>query len=247
MTRIIAREVRRHRDRRKMSQQQLADRTAELGMPIPRPVLANFERGRRDSVSVAEVLVLAAVLGVSPMELISPAGYDEEIEILPGRKMDPLQASRWIDGELMLDVTGPTTDLRPPPFGEGSGIGLLEEHAALLDQVSAHEAEVVRSERDLDAARTGVTMLEAAAADAAGHDNDPETSAALTAQAAKQREVMATAAATLAYRADAEEKYREVAAGSLRLIRAEMRRRGMILPPLPPSLKEAADAEGDTR
>ena len=30
------------------------------------------------------------------MELICPVGYDEEIEVLPGCKLDPLQASRWV-------------------------------------------------------------------------------------------------------------------------------------------------------
>ena len=60
----VAREVRRYREsqRPKMSAQQLADRTAELGAPIPRSVLANLESGRRETVSVAEILVLAAAL-----------------------------------------------------------------------------------------------------------------------------------------------------------------------------------------
>jgi transcriptional regulator with XRE-family HTH domain len=246
----IAREIRRHRDRRKLSLQRLADSTDEFGMPIPRNVLANLESGRRDYISVAEVLILAAVLSVSPMELICPAGYDEVIELLPGRMMDPLQASRWVDGELALDVTGPAADLRPPSsLGEESGIHLIERHAALLDQVYLHQGEVVRKERDLDAARTTVSGTEAMAADAAGHDNDPETAAAMTARAAEQRKVVSAAEAELAYRVSAEEQYRlQVAAPSLRSIRAEMRRRGMILPPLPPSLKEAADdPEGDAR
>jgi transcriptional regulator with XRE-family HTH domain len=109
MARLVAREVRRHRDRRKMSAQQLADRTASLGMGIPRSVLANLESGRRDTVAVAEVLVLAAALGVAPVELFCPAGFDEEIEILPGRPLDPLLASRWVDGELQIDLSRPGT------------------------------------------------------------------------------------------------------------------------------------------
>jgi transcriptional regulator with XRE-family HTH domain len=245
ITRIIAREVRRHRDRRKMSQQQLADRTAELGMPIPRPVLANFERGRRDSVSVAEVLVLAAALGVSPMELICPVGYDDEIELLPARKVDPLQASRWIDGELVVDVTGPTADFRPPSAGERSGIALVEHHAALLDEFAKHEAAVIRGERDLDAARTNHTMIMAAAADAAGHDKDPETAGKLLAEGTELEQAIIAAGAELDYRVHAAEMYKPVVEQGLRFTRAEMRRRGMIPPPLPPSLKaEVDDSEG---
>lgn len=197
-------------------------------------------------ITVAEVLVLAAALSISPMELISPAGYDEEIEILPGRKIDPLQASRWIDGDLMLDLAGPSADFRSASFGERSGIALMEEHAAVISQVFTHEYEVARVQKDLAAARAGVKLTEAAAADAAGHDNDPQTAATLMAEAEKQREVVRSAEAELAYRINVEKTYREVAARSLRLIRAEMRQRGMILPPLPPYLKAAADDEGDT-
>lgn len=249
LTAMIAREIRRHRDRRKLSAQQLADRTAEFGMPIPRNVLANLESGRRDTVSVAEVLTLAAVLGVAPMELICPVGYDEQIELLPGRMMDPLQASRWVDGELMLDVNGSAADLRPPARGEESGIWLIEQHASLLDQVYIHEREVVRSEGELDLARTTVSMTEAMAADAAGHDNDPETAAAMTARAVEQRQVVSAAERERDYFANAEEQYRlQVAAPALRFIRAEMRRRGMALPLLPPALKDTADdVEGDLR
>jgi transcriptional regulator with XRE-family HTH domain len=248
LTAVVAREVRRHRDRRRLSAQQLADRTAEFGMAIPRNVLANLESGRRETITVAEVLVLAAVLGVSPMELICPVGYDAEIEILPGRKMDPLQASRWVDGQLILDGTGPTSDLRAPSLGEESGISLIEQYAAVLDEVYKHDGEIVRSERDLDVARTTVSMTEAAAADAAGRDNDPETAAAMMARAAEQRKVVSAAEAELTYRVSAAEQYQLVAAQSLRFIRAEMRRRGMILPVLPPSLKDTADEpEGDGR
>jgi transcriptional regulator with XRE-family HTH domain len=239
---MVGREVRRNRDRRKLGTQQLADRTAEFGMPIPRNVLANLESGRRDMITVSEVLVLAAALCVSPLELVAPVGYDAEIELLPGRKMDPLQASRWVDGQLVLDATGPTTDFRLPSQAEGSGIALVERHAAVLDQVHQHEAEVIRSERDLDAARTNADMITAAALDAAEHDKDPETAAMLRAEAEKHRRTQAAAMAELHYRVTSAEAYQAVAIQSLRFIRAEMRHRGMILPPLPPSLKDEADA-----
>jgi transcriptional regulator with XRE-family HTH domain len=241
LTAMIAREIRRHRDRRKLSAQQLADLTAEFGMPIPRNVLANLESGRRDTITVAEVLVLAAVLGVSPMELICPAGYDDEIELLPARKMDPLQASRWIDGELVLDVTGPTADFRPPAAGERSGIALLEHHAALLDEFGGHEAAVIRGERDLDAARANYTMIGAAADDAAGHDKDLEAAMKLHKEGKELQQAVRAAAAELDYRVRAAEMYKPVVEQGLRFTRAEMRRRGMIPPPLPPSLKAEVD------
>src|SRR5271166_3235178 len=74
MARLVAGEVRRYRERQqpRMSARQLSDRTGELGMLIPRSVLANLESGRRENVSVAEIVVLAAALNVSPIELMCP-------------------------------------------------------------------------------------------------------------------------------------------------------------------------------
>jgi len=123
-----------------MSAQQLADRTAELGMPIPRSVLANLESGRRDTVSVAEVLALAAALNVAPIDLICPVGFDKQTEILPGRMMDPLSAMRWFTGEWKLDLhdDGGWT-MRTPSSGERSGANLLRYHDQLISKLDSEE------------------------------------------------------------------------------------------------------------
>ena len=129
IARLVAREIRRYRESQqpRMSVQRLADRTAELDMAIPRSVLANLESGRRETVSVAEVLALAAALNVSPIELICPVGFDKETEILPGRMLDPLSAVRWFTGELKLDVTEAATTLRwkPNPEPDIAGYRIL--------------------------------------------------------------------------------------------------------------------------
>jgi hypothetical protein len=150
MARLVAREVRRYRESQqpKMSAQQLADRTAELGMPIPRSVLANLESGRRETVSVAEVLVLAAALGVAPIELISPVGFDQQTEMLPGREMDPLSAMRWFTGELKLDITGAATTLRQPGTAEQSSTYLVEYHDELINRLRTQEADAARALAD---------------------------------------------------------------------------------------------------
>ena len=246
LTQTVAREMRRHRDRQKLSAQQLADRTAELGMPIPRNVLANLESGRRDTVSAAEVLVLAAALGVAPMELICPVGYDEQVELLPGRMMDPLMASRWVDGELALDVTEPEAVFRQPVAGDESGTRLAEAHESYLDEVRKGEAEVARAVLDLDVADTAVAMAKAEAEDAAAHGEDPAFIAEITAEVDRRRETASALRTRLDYRTSLVEERLESAARSLRYIRGEMRRRGMLLPVLPPSLKGIADdANGD--
>ncbi len=143
MARQVAREVRRYREKQqlRMSVQRLADRTAELGMPIPRSVLANLESGRRETVSVAEVLVLAAALNVAPIELMCPVGFDKETEMLPGSMMDPLHAMRWFTGELKLDISGDGAwTMRTPSSGERSSANLLKYHDQLLSKLDSEEA-----------------------------------------------------------------------------------------------------------
>lgn len=93
-----------------MSAQQLADACAELGHPIPRSVLANLESGRRETISVPELLVLAQALRVAPMRLLVPLGHADAVELLPGVEVATTDALRWLRGEAWL--------MRPPPEGE---------------------------------------------------------------------------------------------------------------------------------
>lgn len=81
-----------------MSAQDLADRCAELGAPMQRSVIANFESGRRSSIGVSEVFVLAAALKIPPVWLITGVGYEETVEFLPGEYTDPYVCSQWIYG-----------------------------------------------------------------------------------------------------------------------------------------------------
>lgn len=102
LTRTIAGEIRRYRTERGLSGQDLADKCALLGMPIHRSVLANLENGRRPSVSVAELLVLAAALEVPPLLLVLPVGRQQSIEILPGLTIDTWEAARWWEARGVL-------------------------------------------------------------------------------------------------------------------------------------------------
>jgi hypothetical protein len=164
VARRVAREVRRYREaqRPKMSTQQLEERTAEVGMRIPRSVLANLESGRRETVSAAEVVVLAAALGVAPIELISPVGFDKQAEMLPGREMDPLSAMRWFTGELKLDMDGAATTLRQPGTAEQSSTYLVEYHDELISRLRAQEADAARAVADAAARGADESALSAA-------------------------------------------------------------------------------------
>lgn len=103
----IAREVRRHRLARGMSAQQLSDACSKLGAPMPRTVISNIENGRRTNISVAEVMVLAQALDVPPIALIFPAGYVDEVEYLPDRKIDPIRAVNAFSGKTRIHQKSP--------------------------------------------------------------------------------------------------------------------------------------------
>ncbi|MFF7637744.1 helix-turn-helix domain-containing protein [Kitasatospora sp. NPDC008050] len=103
----VAEAVRRFREERGMSAQDVADACAKLGYPIARSVIANLENGRRSSVDVAELLVLAKVLDVPPVALLVPVGEESEIEVLPDQVYSTDDALMWVTGELPLDYEPP--------------------------------------------------------------------------------------------------------------------------------------------
>ncbi|MQS13378.1 helix-turn-helix transcriptional regulator [Streptomyces kaniharaensis] len=113
----VAEAVRRFREERGMSAQDVAAACADLGYPIARSIIANLENGRRSSVDVAEVLVLAKVLDVPPVALVVPVGETGEIEVLPGRMISTDEALQWVCGDLPLDYE-PANDTVEERFDE---------------------------------------------------------------------------------------------------------------------------------
>jgi hypothetical protein len=81
-----------------MTGHELADATARLGYPITRSQIANYESGRKQSLDVAELLVIAAALDVAPLELLFPGEPDQVMETLPGRMATTLAATNWFVG-----------------------------------------------------------------------------------------------------------------------------------------------------
>lgn len=71
------------RTNRGLSAQALADKTSELGYPISRGVIANMETGRKSSLDVCELIVLASALRVDPPILLYPPLPIDEVEYLP--------------------------------------------------------------------------------------------------------------------------------------------------------------------
>jgi transcriptional regulator with XRE-family HTH domain len=94
----IAEQVRRCRKDRGLSAQQLADGCAALGLDISRSAVANFENGRRPSVSVAELLAFACVLDVPPLLLVVPLDGDQPAHLPSGIADTPWTAAQWFAG-----------------------------------------------------------------------------------------------------------------------------------------------------
>ncbi|WP_142394489.1 helix-turn-helix domain-containing protein [Mycobacterium kansasii] len=103
---------------KKRSAQWLADRTEELGYPIGRATVSEIETGRRRSVTVAELLILARALNTSPVSLLFPDPSDEItnlVEVVPGNEVTGFQAAQWFSGER------PVSDLEPRQAAQDQG------------------------------------------------------------------------------------------------------------------------------
>lgn len=84
----------------------LSARTASLGHEIKRSVLAEMENGKRTTVTLGDVLVLARALNTPPLDLIAiDAEGPGETEILPGVTVSHWEALDWADGTNDLDAS----------------------------------------------------------------------------------------------------------------------------------------------
>lgn len=108
LTDTIAREVVRYRKLRGMTAQQVVDACAAQGLPMKRTVLVNLETGRRGNITLSELIVLAAVLKIPPLQLVFPVGHDETVELLPDRREDVWRAAQWFTGEATLAYNEPS-------------------------------------------------------------------------------------------------------------------------------------------
>ena len=103
---MIAEGVRHYRTKLGLSAQQVANQCEAAGYPIPRSVIANLESGRRESVSIAEWLVLSMVLEIPPLLLLYPVGRTvHNIEALPGVEMTPWDAVQLAESGQGRDKT----------------------------------------------------------------------------------------------------------------------------------------------
>lgn len=100
------RQVQETRKRKGWTQEQLADAISKLGWPIDQEKVSRIEPPRhtkgsknkaRKSVSLEEVLVFAAALEVSPVQLIVPGGSGARMKLFNGGKTFDASAVRgWL-------------------------------------------------------------------------------------------------------------------------------------------------------
>jgi hypothetical protein len=152
---------------RRLTAQALADRCTALGLPVGRPAIAKMERGLRDTITVAELHVLAKALNVSPADLVFPLGQAAEVEVLPGEHTGTWDAVLWFSGLTM----------RPgrPGHDGSSVVHLYEQHYSIVldwqflqGQLADPDSEL----RKLAAANQRTTVTALRAVRAAMRDRD---------------------------------------------------------------------------
>jgi transcriptional regulator with XRE-family HTH domain len=103
-TAVCSSRIREIRGARGLSASALANRLADLGRPeLNRSVIANIENGRRDAISLEELVAFALALDVAPLDLVTPAGESAAVTVLPDWEEDAIAFRSWFAGEEPLD------------------------------------------------------------------------------------------------------------------------------------------------
>ncbi|NYI03420.1 helix-turn-helix domain-containing protein [Allostreptomyces psammosilenae] len=167
LTAAVAGRIRRLRKERGLTGEGLAEACSALGVPVPRNVIANLETGRRTTIDLPELLVLARALEVPPITLLFPLGETPTVTVLPGWDVPVWDAVAWFTGEEPLDEAPP----------KGSPREVLETFRAHADAVAVAMTSTRQAQ---DRRRRATTTL------------DPDRRAALLATAAQYEELALT-------------------------------------------------------
>jgi transcriptional regulator with XRE-family HTH domain len=127
---VLAREIRRHRDRHGWTAAELAERVTAVGGKMPRQVISKIETGVRD-VSIPELLIVGRALRVPPLMLLFPVGRHQEIEFPNDARAETQNTwglLRWCSGEARLDGGDISEDPGAAP------LVLYRRHQALVDE-----------------------------------------------------------------------------------------------------------------
>lgn len=99
---LLARSIRFHRDRLRLTALQLSERIAEIGGSVSRQAISKIELAERD-VRIDELMLIARALKMSPLLLLFPIGTETDRipgEVsLAGQTMPMWEAVQWFTGE----------------------------------------------------------------------------------------------------------------------------------------------------
>lgn len=164
---VLAREVRRWRQERKLSAQDLANRLADLGSDLNRRVISKIENGER-GVSLDEWLQLAHALAVPPPLLLLDLTAGTTAEIAPRVALHPWIIWEWITGEHPPPVSAPEGGAyvsRVEEFSRAkTAIFLYQHERKCADAVSRSIVDIRTAE--YAGAEAGVTAARSAHVDA---------------------------------------------------------------------------------
>lgn len=73
-------------------------------MKVSRSAISELESGKRRSISVAELLVLAAALDQPPALLLFPPYPDGHVRPVPGAEVTAYDAVEWVGGQRIMIV-----------------------------------------------------------------------------------------------------------------------------------------------
>jgi transcriptional regulator with XRE-family HTH domain len=104
----IGRRIKELRRRRGITAQGLADLVSATGVRCDRWTVTKLETGRRQNVTVVELLAFARVLEVAPVNLLISPTNEGTFPVTPAECVDLREARAWFRGVKPL----PNTDLR---------------------------------------------------------------------------------------------------------------------------------------
>lgn len=96
LSRTVGLQIRHHRQMAGMTVVALAEATREMGHSVPRQSITALESGHREGVTLPEIFVLSAALGVAPGHLMLPIGTAATVEVLPGVDARTDAAWEWL-------------------------------------------------------------------------------------------------------------------------------------------------------
>src|SRR5689334_16232639 len=102
LIRSVAKNLRRCRKAKRWSARELSETCDILGLPIPRTTISDLENGRRLFLDVAELLILARALEVSPAALVFPHDEDERVWVSPADPRPSAEAAQWWSGAIKI-------------------------------------------------------------------------------------------------------------------------------------------------